>query len=368
MPQRVLLVSPLPPPTGGIARWTVLMLEWMDKHKEFGVYLVDIAPRWRAVEDLRIWKRMLGGAVQGVRDAWRLLVGLLVFRPHLIHINSSVQLRGPWDTLVLALAKLLRVRSVYHLHMGRLPEVLRDGGWEWWGMRWALHLADRVVVLDEASEQALRSLLPKERVVRLPNAISLPALRVSPSISTAATVLYLGHVEPTKGMAELMTAWRDLRPQGWRLRLAGLGSGKYKQELLGIVGPEAEVQFLGDLSPEQAWAEMCAADIFVLPSHTEGFPYVILEAMAAGKAIVSTRVGAIAEMLDFGSVSPCGIAVEPRNSEALAAAIRQLMLDSTLRETLSRRASEKVLQQYTTDQVFKEVLGLWRSDWVLSHG
>jgi len=94
------------------------------------------------------------------------------------------------------------------------------------------------------------------------------------------------------------------------------------------VGAETAVQFLGDLPPEEAWSEMLAAQVFVLPTHTEGFPNVILEAMAAGKAMVSTRVGAIAEMLDADGAEPCGLVVEPRAAVALAAALGRLLSDA----------------------------------------
>ena len=136
-PLRVLLVSPLPPPNGGITRWAILLLGWLDTQPSVSVRAVDISTRWRAVEDMKLWKRVVGGMLQGLRDAWRILVQIVVFRPHLLHVNTSGQLRGPWDTLMLAVAAIIRVRSVYHIRMGRLPDVMARKGWEWWGLRWA---------------------------------------------------------------------------------------------------------------------------------------------------------------------------------------------------------------------------------------
>jgi glycosyltransferase involved in cell wall biosynthesis len=68
---------------------------------------------------------------------------------------------------------------------------------------------------------------------------------------------------------------------------------------------------------------MQAADLFVLPTYTEGFPNVILEAMAAGKAIISTRVGAIPEMLAVDENESCGLVIAPRDAGALVAALRR---------------------------------------------
>lgn len=358
---RVLLVSPLPPPSGGIGRWAVLLLDWMAARPDVSVRTVDISPRWRAPEDMKLWKRVVGGGLQGLRDAWRTLLQLVVFRPHVIHINTSASLRGLWDTLLLAVAAIVRVRSVYHIHMGRLPEVIAQKNWEWLALRWALNLADLVVVLDKGSEEAVRSCLPAERVVRLPNAFAVQPMDNGLTLPERSTVLYLGHVIPTKGMKELMEAWRELRPQGWRLRLAGQGSMAYQKELLGIVGAEAGVEFLGDLPQAEAWRCMQAADIFVLPTYTEGFPYVILEAMAAGKPIISTRVGAVPEMLDGDSDDPCGLVIEPRDAEALVVALRDLIAAPQRRETLGRRAQAKLVQAYTTDSVFGRLLGFWQN-------
>ncbi|MEI2724755.1 MAG: glycosyltransferase family 4 protein [Verrucomicrobiota bacterium] len=104
---------------------------------------------------------------------------------------------------------------------------------------------------------------------------------------------------------------------------------------------------------------MQAAEVFVLPTYTEGFPNVILEAMAAGKAIVSTRVGAIAEMLDADGESPSGLVIQPRDAGSLANALRQLLSDAELRETLGARARGKVTRCYSTDVVFRRLLDLW---------
>jgi glycosyltransferase involved in cell wall biosynthesis len=354
------MVSPLPPPNGGMGRGQVLLLAWLAAKPEVVARTVDVSPRWRVVEDMRLWKRAVGGVFQGLRDAWRTLVQFVVFRPHVLHVNTSAQLRGPWDTGILAVAALVRVPSIYRIHMGRLPEVMAQKGWEWWGLRWALKLAERVVVLDKGSEEAMKRFLPVERVLRIPNAIAVQPVANGRAVREPPNVLYLGHVIPTKGMRELMEAWRQLRPQGWRLRLAGLGSAAYRKELLGIVGAEAGVEFLGDLPHEAAWRLMQAADIFVLPTYTEGFPNVILEAMAAGKAIISTRVGAIPEMLDADENEPCGLLIAPRDVGALVAALRDLMAAPQWREVLGRRARAKLERSYTTDAVHSRLLAIWR--------
>ena len=65
---------------------------------------------------------------------------------------------------------------------------------------------------------------------------------------------------------------------------------------------------------------LSASDVFVLPSYTEGFPNVIIEAMAMGKPIIATSVGAIPEMLDEG----CGVVVPPKDADSLQKALQKV--------------------------------------------
>jgi glycosyltransferase involved in cell wall biosynthesis len=288
------------------------------------------------------------------------------------------------DVVVLGLARCFRARTVYHIRMGRLPQLVGTSRLEWLALYSALRLADKVMVIEQPSEMALKSVLSAEKLLRLPNAIDLASLAVgmggplAPRTSHLGNrqpatgnrqpatgnrqliVLYLGWVLPTKGMRELMEAWRELKPEGWELVVAGPGSEEYRRELAGIATGGDSVRFLGEVSPAEGWWQMQRADVFVLPTYTEGFPNVILEAMAAGKAIVATNVGAIPEMLEANSTQCCGIIIEPRNVTVLAQALQRLMSDETLRLDMGRRARAKVERDYDSRQVFPELLGLWR--------
>lgn len=368
-PLKVLLVSPKPPPNGGIGRWTILLLRWLDGQQGVELRHVDISPRWRAVDDLRLFKRLTGGGVQGLRDGWRVLVQLVWFQPDVLHLTTSGSLAGVRDLAVLGLARFFPARTVYHIRIGRVPELVSTSGWEWRLLHLAMRLADKVVVIEQASQMALKSILPPEKVLRLPNAIDLKGLEQSRKQKAEGRnengpvvrrVLYLGWVIPTKGMRELMEAWHELSPQGWELVVAGPGSEAYRQELAGIAGCGDSVRFLGEVSPRDGWLQMQRADIFVLPTYTEGFPNVILEAMAAGKAIIATSVGAIPEMLQAASEDPCGVVIEPRNVPALVRALRLVMAEEPLCTALGQRARAKVERCYSADAVFARLLALWR--------
>lgn len=99
-----------------------------------------------------------------------------------------------------------------------------------------------------------------------------------------------------------------------------------------------------------------AFDLFVLPSAKEGFPYAILEAMAAGLPIVATSVGAIPEMIEDGK---SGLIVPPKNPEALKIAIESLLNNETLRSSLGKSAEIEFNQKFSKEKMISEVRNLY---------
>lgn len=361
-PFRLLLVSPTPPPNGGIGKWTVLLLDWLAHRPNILVRLVDISPRWRGVADLSIPKRLVGGSVQGLRDLCHVMAGLLVFRADLMHLTTPASLAGIRDIVFLSLARLCRVPAVYHIRVGTVPKLAKGGGWEWRLLRCAFWLARKVIVIDQASYTTLRGLLPPGKTVLLPNCIALDSAPLAQEGFEDGTrrILFLGWVIPGKGVSELMSAWKMAARRGWELIVAGPGDTAYRDEAIKLSGGDVRVRFLGPVSQPEGWKLMQQADVFVLPSYTEGFPNVILEAMAAGKAIVATPVGAIPEMLDAAGSTPCGVIVDAKDAQGLAAALSRLMCDSALRDRLGTQARAKVERSYNLEAVFNSLLGLWR--------
>lgn len=351
-PLRLCLVAPLPPPQGGIARWTVLVRACAARCAGLQLDLLDTAPRWRAVDDLARWKRALGGGGQLLRDLARFAARLRA-HPHVVHLTTSGQLAVLRDLCFLALARRARVPVVYHLHFGRVPEIAAAGTREWRLLALAMRRAHTVAPIDAATEAAIRARLPEVRVVRVPNAVDLATL--PPPGPMSRTVLYLGWVIPSKGIEELIQAWADLRPAGWRLCLVGPGDPAYRQALLERHAPEG-VDFTGELPHAAALRALAAAEIFVLPSHTEAFPNVVLEAMALGKAIVATAVGAVPELLGEDR----GVLVPPRDVASLRQALAEVLANETLRRRLGEAAGDRARTAYALETVFAGYLALWR--------
>jgi glycosyltransferase involved in cell wall biosynthesis len=110
----------------------------------------------------------------------------------------------------------------------------------------------------------------------------------------------------------------------------------------------ASVEFTGPITLDRVPATLAGTDLCVYPSIWENFPLVCLEAMAAGRGIVASSAGGMAEMLNHGEV---GRTVPPRAPRPLADAILGLLTAPEERMRLGRAARERVLAEYNADRV-----------------
>lgn len=352
---RVCLVAPLPPPYGGISHWTSLILRYAQGRADVDLSVADTAARWRDVDDLAVWKRVIGGGLQLLRDIISVSRQLKT-HPQALHITTSGQLGIIRDRTIMSMARLYRVPVIYHIRFGRVPALAESRSREWTLFVGAARRAHTVVAIDARTEKAIREHLPSVRVVRIPNCVDTNTLPEPSSVRSADHVMmYLGWVIPTKGIEELLQAWSELRPSGWRLAIVGPGNVAYQERLMAQYRPE-NVEILGARSHDEAMLLMSQADAFVLPSHTEGFPNAVVEAMALAKPIVATRVGAIPEMLSGG----CGLLAEPKDAVSLAEALSRLLCDDRVRRELGDRAHARAISHYSIDAVFAQYMDMWR--------
>jgi glycosyltransferase involved in cell wall biosynthesis len=103
---------------------------------------------------------------------------------------------------------------------------------------------------------------------------------------------------------------------------------------------------------------LVGSDILVLPSHSEGFPYAVLEAMALGKPVVVSAVGALPEIIAVNSDNPCGICVPPGDSAALMDALTRMIADPELRLEMGINGSKSVWA-FDVDHIVRKLVGYW---------
>jgi len=146
------------------------------------------------------------------------------------------------------------------------------------------------------------------------------------------------------GTVRLAGAEVDATERRELLRWISISPAAKRFELLGVVGGRAKADALA------------AADVFVLPSYAEGMPMAILEAMAAGMAIIATPVGSIGEAVTDGQE---GFLVAPGDVEALAGRIAALDGDFELRRRMGQAARQTAERRFAIDLVARQVAELY---------
>lgn len=183
-----------------------------------------------------------------------------------------------------------------------------------------------------------------------------PALRVMPDLACVRErrIVFIGRLHRVKGGDVLLRAYALIHAEfpDWRLTLIGDGPEKESLERLGAqLGVGADIEFIGTVREVEQW--MARAGLVVLPSRSEAFGNVVLESMSMGAAVVSTDCAGPVSLIVDGEN---GRIVPAEDEAALAAAMRELLLDDELRQRLGREAT-KVRHRFLQD----EIMNTWES-------
>ncbi len=205
-----------------------------------------------------------------------------------------------------------------------------------------------VTAISDFARSQLLALLPehewhKVRVVRC--GIDPAAFR--PAIGTGAghgpvRILYVGRLVALKGQPVLLDAVTRLAASGLDAELILVGDGPERHELelhAQRSGLNGRVTFAGALGQDEVRGHYARADVFCLPSFAEGVPVVLMEAMAAGLPVVTTRIAGVPELVEDGVE---GLLTSPGRADQLEAALARLARDPDLRTAMGRRGRAKV--------------------------
>jgi glycosyltransferase involved in cell wall biosynthesis len=198
------------------------------------------------------------------------------------------------------------------------------------------------------------------RVHVIANGVPEYGLPESIQHSRAPNILFLGEVGPRKGVDILLGALALLNkthPE-WSAVVAGNGAVDDARQQCAALNLSSRVQFTGWVNEAAVDALLGAADIFVLPSRAENQPVSILEAMARGLPVVSTRVGAIPEQVIDGET---GLLVDAANVDGLATALSALLDDQDLRHRMGKAGHAHFAAHYSVDACADQFVALYKS-------
>ncbi len=202
---------------------------------------------------------------------------------------------------------------------------------------------------------------PKDvSVVYYGSAIEDGAPRAAGAAPARPFILCVARLAEYKGLDVLSMAFAELAAEHPEVDLVLCGadhSGGGLQRFVQKLGLEDRVRYLGQLPHEQVLDLMSACLFLVLPSRRESLGGSLIEAMRAGKAVVASRVGGIPELVRDGIE---GLLVEPQDVPALTGALRRLLLDAALRDSLGRRGRDRSAE-FTWDKALDAYVDIYRT-------
>lgn len=337
----VLLISPLPPPAGGIATWTKLFLD-NELVKKNSVDLIDIAVKGNRANNF---------ASQNTFEELRRNLNIIIALKRkikdkhydIVHINTSCSTKGMLrDIWCVNILKRKHCKIVLQCHCN-----VKNGGCiHHYLLYKLLGEADTVFTLNTVSQKYINESFGLNSVI-IPNFLNVKTTAKKAISDTIKNIIFVGHVLVSKGCNEIIEI-ANVFPN-IQFKLIGNISDEYKNKKI-----SSNVKLVGEVDQESVYQEMMAADALLFPSYSEGFPLVILEAMSLGLPIIATPVGAIPDMIEHEG----GIQIRVENIEDIHNAILKIN-DKQLRLGMSNWNINKVKQNYSDEIVVGHIFDIY---------
>ena len=216
-----------------------------------------------------------------------------------------------------------------------------------------------ISVCKKSTEEILENGFSKDILIEVPNGVDThkffkDAQRERKNYSN---IIYVGRLDNYKGVNYLLSGFKDVLSKVDNVKLTIVGNGPDESLLVDMAKNLRiidNVVFKG--RQEDILSELCSADIFVLPSLSEGMSNVLLEAMSCGLPVVATSVGGNSDLIKDRYN---GILIEPRDSMKLSAAFLELLENEELAKKLGKEARKAVEENYSMDHVVDKYVELY---------
>lgn len=347
---RVLLISPLPPPAGGIASWTKRYLE-SKTATENEIDIVDIALVGERMNNSTGRKNIIVEYKRLYRIIKNLKIKLREKKYDIVHLNSSCSFTGLIRDLIIAhIAKRNKTKLLVHFRCD-VSYYVSERSVAIILLKKIVCLSDIVLTLNKVSHDFIMNVFKKKSYI-IPNFISddylMEASKSKIITEIPETFLFVGHITNEKG-CDLIYKTAAVFPEK-RFILVG----KIINTAFATNSKPPNIILKGELPLSQVKEEYLKADVFIFPTHTEGFPNAVAEAMACGMPIIATPVGALPDMIENDG----GILIPVNDENACIEAVKKVN-SPELRKKMSEFNRNKVMSQYAIEKVLKTLFDIY---------
>jgi len=255
-------------------------------------------------------------------------------------------------------------RLVITAHGTDIYAIPQRGGFNKMYIKTIAH-SDNLITVSNANKKRLTKIgLREDLITVIPNGRDISTIK---DISTLKQerdkleITWVGRMVEVKGLQYLIKAMDNIVSGYPNAHLTLIGDGPLKKKFKRVVKElsiDSNISFIGFINNEDVMQYLESSDIFVLPSISEGFPVVILEAMAVAKPVVASNVGGIPDAVEDGNT---GFLVEPKNPEQLTEKISYLIDHPEERKRMGNNGRRMVEEKFTWDKITGKIIGIYKN-------
>ena len=270
-----------------------------------------------------------------------------------IHVATGKSfIRKSW---IISWGRILGYKIIFHSHSGKCIEYFRKVGLS--KIKRTIDKCNHIVVLSDAWKEYFRNTFGYTNITIINNIVS-PAISFPNKNRNIIELLFLGLIKKDKGIFDLIEVIgqnKNIFKGKIHLTIGGVGDREQLEAIISDLGIIDMIDFVGWVSGETKNRLIHDCDIVILPSYIEGLPITLLEAMAYGKATISTNVGGIPSIVHNGFN---GFIIEPGDKGALFSAIRHYV--ETPSDLLTHgKNGLQIVKSFYPDEVCKQLETLY---------
>ena len=281
---------------------------------------------------------------------------MILNKPDIVHIHSSFGPSFYRKMPFIYMACFRGVPVINHIHGAEFETFyLKASDRKKRRIRKVYGKCTMLIALSEEWKRNLESVVSPEKITVIENYCKIPDLS---GTEKKKQILFLGEIGKRKGCYDIPEIYGRVLEKGERLPLIMAGDGELAEvkKLFEDRDLLESVSFPGWVRGADKDKCLKESGIFLFPSYYEGMPMAVLEAMAYGMAIVTTRVGGIPHLLEDG-VS--GYLCEPGDIEGLSKRLLELSKDGDKRRKMGERARQKAIEEYSMESHMKKLMDLY---------
>jgi len=359
----ILYISPLSPPYGGIASWTENILK-KDLPCPFKVHIVNTRQINRVLFDPP--RLNFSEVKRNINILWELLKVIRKQKIDLIHLNSSLAQFGIFrDWLCTIISRIYKIPYVIHLHID-VEEISKKAiifNGKPFLYQNIFRRASAIIVLNNQSKEKVLSLGDfGNKTFYLPNFVdiaSIPSKKMYIREGKYLNAVFVGALTESKGIYQLLKVLR--KTLNLKITFIGeptKGVQEKIQRLIRKYNIYERVFLKGVLPNSETLDIMLLSDFFIFPTHEEGFPISVAEAMAVGLPVLASPAGAIPDMIEDGKG---GHIIDPENIEGYIKAINIFERNRELLFQMGKYNQEKAKTHYDYPIVIDKICKLYKT-------